>query len=57
MLLLFLLIPLDFSASTILVVTCLFYIVLTMWSVQQANDHAEQWDKLNSEQDPPAYGS
>ncbi|GHO88773.1 VC0807 family protein [Dictyobacter formicarum] len=56
-LLLFFLIPVAFSASIILVTTCLFYIVLTMWSVQQESKQAAEWDKMNSEQDPPAIGS
>lgn len=56
-LLLFFLISVTFSVSIILVATCLFYIVLTMWSVQQESNQAAELDKMNSEQDPPTISS
>lgn len=52
-LLLSFLLPADFSASIMLVLTCLFYIILTMWSVQQENAQNAEWDEKNQEQEPP----
>ncbi|GLV58532.1 hypothetical protein KDH_53630 [Dictyobacter sp. S3.2.2.5] len=56
-LLLAFLIPVDLSASIILVLTCLFYIGLTMWSVQQESDQNAAWDAMNREQEPPIADS
>ncbi|GCE05276.1 hypothetical protein KDAU_26050 [Dictyobacter aurantiacus] len=56
-LLLSFLIPVALAASIILVLTCLFYIGLTMWSVQQESDQNAAWDAMNREQEPPATDS